>query len=326
MDSVRRREPQGEAMASKRKKPTSGGIEWVKNADGSAGKTWGVLRGCSRISPGCGGGIRGPKGEQGGCYAEGIAGRFSWEAQPEHANPTFHEAGAFHGFAEMRDGRARWTGKVALVVEKLAEPLRTRKPTTWFISMSDLFHEGLAEDVILAIIGVMAAAAQHTFQVLTKRSGRMLDILSRATPEACAQAMSKHLPGMYPAKWYEAAKRAAWPLPNVWWGVSVETEKYKSRLDDLRACPAAVRFVSFEPLLGDLGTLDLSGIHQAITGSESGRGARPMVKQWVRNLRDQATAQGVAFFFKQELDARGHKVRLPLLDGRQWDEMPARAA
>ena len=112
----------------------------------------------------------------------------------------------------------------------------------------------------------------------------------------------------------------SWPLLNVHLGVSVESPKYKARIDYLRETPAAVRFLSIEPLLEDLGTLDLRGIHQVIVGAESGRGARPMQTAWVRAIRDQAKAAGCAFFFKQELDGRGKKVSLPMLDGRQWTE------
>jgi protein gp37 len=105
-------------------------------------------------------------------------------------------------------------------------------------------------------------------------------------------------------------------------GVSVEARAYKSRIDHLRSVPAAVTFISFEPLLEDLGELDMSGISQVIAGAESGRGARRMEDDWVRSIRDQAKAQNVQFFFKQKLDPKGHKVSLPLLDGRSWAEMP----
>ncbi len=283
-------------------------IEWTKNADGSEGQTWNPLRGCSRISPGCGGGgsFSGTNGEQGGCYAEAIAARFSGPGQP------------FEGFAEMTDKGPRWTRKVALLREKLDEPLRVRKPTTWFISMSDLFHESLTNEEIALVFAVMTLAHWHTFQVLTKRSKRMVEWFiwaagGRHVWEAC-QAMTMPRGKDKPAP--------GWPLPNVWLGVSVEAADYKHRLDDLRACPAAVRFTSLEPLLDDLGTLDFTRIDQAIVGAESGHGARPMNEDWVRSIRDQATAQGTAFFYKQRLNEKGRKVSLPLLDGKQWDEMP----
>jgi protein gp37 len=288
-------------------------IEWTD-------ETWNPIRGCSRISPGCGGGgsFSGTHGEQGGCYAEGIAARFSGEGQP------------FHGFAEMVDGQPRWTRKVALLPALLDGPLRRKKPTTYFISMSDLFHEALTNEEIAAVFGIMAAAHWHTFQVLTKRSARMREWFAWAgaqtryaglesDPAEVFQCIGVDRFGLPGRELHEAP----WPLPNVHLGVSVESAKYKTRLDDLRACPAEVRFASLEPLLDDLGPLDLAGIAQVIAGAESGRGARPMHEDWVRSIRDQAKAQGVAFFYKQRLNERGHKVSLPMLDGRTWDEMPA---
>lgn len=285
-------------------------IEWVRGAKGERGRTYNPIRGCTRISPGCGGGgsFAGPEGRRGGCYAEGIAARFSGEGQP------------FEGFAVMTDNGPRWTGKVALLQDKLDEPLRVRAPTTWFVSMSDVFHESLTNEEIAMVFAVMALATWHTFQILTKRSKRMAAWFAWA-------AGGRHV--------WEAAQKIkmprgkdksapGWPLPNVHIGVSIELAAYKHRLDDLRACPAVVKFCSLEPLLGDLGTIDFSGIHQAIAGSESGVYARRMHEDWVRSIRDQATAQRTAFFFKQRLDDKGHKVSLPILDGRIWDEMPVR--
>ncbi|WP_437310082.1 DUF5131 family protein [Sorangium sp. So ce388] len=306
-------------------------IEWVQGADGERGMTWNPIRGCSRISPGCGGGgsYSGTAGQRGGCYAEGIAARFSGPGQP------------FHGFAEMTAHGPRWTGKVALVPEKLAEPLRRKKPTTWFLSMFDPFHERLTNEEIAALFGVMAACPQHTFQVLTKRAERLpewfawLDREASPTPHGVLHVAVAPLIepfGREDASGMDESDRAMerlldaeWPLPNVWLGCSVESRKFKGRIDHLRRAPAAVRFLSLEPLLEDLGELDLTGIHQVIAGAESGPGARPMQDDWVRSIRDQAKAQCVQFFFKQKLDARGHKVSLPMLDGRQWAEMPARA-
>jgi protein gp37 len=295
-------------------------IEWVQGAHGERGMTWNPIRGCSRISPGCGGGgsYSGTAGQRGGCYAEGIAARFSGPGQP------------FHGFAEMTEHGPRWTGKVALVPEKLAEPLHRKKPTTWFLSMFDPFHEALTNEEIAALFGVMAACPQHTFQVLTKRAERLPCFFGWVGSESdrLSGRPSALLCGV------EAANHGAnvdylgmpdiWPLSNVWLGASVEDQKRKARIDHLRSVPAAVRFLSLEPLLEDLGELDLAGIHQVIAGAESGPGARPMWDDWVRSIRDQAKAQGVKMFFKQKLDARGHKVSLPLLDGKVWAEMPAR--
>jgi protein gp37 len=116
--------------------------------------------------------------------------------------------------------------------------------------------------------------------------------------------------------------RKDWPLPNVHLGVSVESAKFKTRIDHLRNTPAKVRFLSIEPLLEEVGALDLSGIHQVIVGAESGPGARPMREDWVRSVRDQAIAQGVKFFYKQNAASSGKKISLPMLDGRQWTERP----
>ncbi len=286
-------------------------IEWTES-------TWNPIRGCSRISPGCGGGgsFSGTHGEQGGCYAEAIAARFSGPGQP------------FGGFADMTLEGPRWTRKVALIPELLDAPLRVRKPTTFFISMSDLFHEALTNEEIAAVFGVMGAASAHTFQILTKRSRRLPEWFEwvkrvpglSTIPFAPALVCAVEAHGRTRYKWTVPHPKA-WPLPNVHLGVSVESRKFLPRLDHLRPTPAVVRFASLEPLLEDLGEMNLSGIDQVIAGSESGHGARPMHEAWVRNIRDQAQAQGVKFFYKQRLE-RGRKVSLPLLDGRQWAEMP----
>jgi protein gp37 len=307
-------------------------IEWTRNEDGSQGSTWNPIRGCSRISPGCGGGgsFSGTANQKGGCYAESIASRFSGPGQP------------FEGFATMTPNGPRWTGKVSLIPTLLDAPLRKRKPTTWFISMSDLFHESLTNKEIAAVFGIMAAAHWHRFQVLTKRSARLPEWFAwidkraedglRLFPEdsrewRVRQLFTATLGGLDVDMPRGASPHdgpdPSWPLQNVWLGVSIESPKFKSRIDDLRACPAAIKFLSLEPLLEPLGKLDLTGIDQCIVGAESGHGARPMFDDWVREIRDQCTAQGVAFFYKQRLDGRGHKVSLPLLDGRQWTQMPA---
>jgi protein gp37 len=252
-------------------------IEWVKNADGSQGRTWNPIRGCTRVSPGCGG-----PGPHGGCYAEVIAARFSGPGLP------------YHGIAEMRGGKARWTGKLAFIEEKLTEPLKVRKPTTWFVnSMSDLFHEGVPDEWIDRVFAVMALCPQHTFQVLTKRPARMREWFEERWQPTPAQRIE--FPGLpafdAPAqaegddrheRVYQAAgefldldtvsdrfwnpdgsrKWPGWPLPNVWLGVSAEDQRRADeRVPDLLATPAAVRFVSAEPLLGpiDFSNMELSG-------------------------------------------------------------------
>lgn len=184
--------------------------------------------------------------------------------------------------------------------ERIDQPLHWKRPRLIFVnSMSDLFHEDVPDDFIKSVFRVMAQADWHTFQVLTKRSDRLARI----------------------------ADELDWAA-NIWMGVSVENQRWTTRIDDLRRVPAAVRFLSCEPLLGPL-SLDLAEIQWVITGGESGHGARPMKPEWVRAIRDQCAASGVAFFFKQwgAYDERG--IRLGkhasgrMLDGRTWGEMPA---
>jgi len=189
-----------------------------------------------------------------------------------------------------------------LVPEKLADPLRWREPRRIFVnSMSDLFHDEVPIAYIELVMRVMSAAHWHTFQVLTKRASRMRELLS-------------------------GKLRWGADLPHVWWGVSVENRKHGvPRIDELRATPARVRFLSIEPLLEDLGTLNFSGIDWVIVGGESGRGARPMLPIWVRHIRQQCRDAGVPFFFKQWGGV--HKSRTGReLDGRTYDAMPPMAA
>jgi protein gp37 len=187
-----------------------------------------------------------------------------------------------------------------LVPEKLAEPLRWKSPKTIFVnSMSDLFHVGVPDDYIVAVARVMALARWHTFQVLTKRAERMCELLTG--------------PLAFAAR-----------LPHIWWGVSVEDRRYGlPRIQHLRDAPARVRFLSVEPLLEDVGRLDLSGIHWVIVGGESGAGARPMAREWVSSIREQCAKSGVAFFFKQWGGVRKSATGRTL-DGRTYDEVPQR--
>lgn len=242
-------------------------------------RTWNPVRGCSRVSEGCR-----------NCYAEKIAARFSDVGKP------------FYGFADIgtRKGEARWTGKVALVPEKLDEPLRWRKPARVFVnSMSDLFHEKLPSRDIASVLAVITRTQRHTFQVLTKRPKRMLEYFT-----ALAE---KH--GGY-----------AFVLPNLWLGVSVEDQATADeRIPLLLQTPAAVHFVSYEPALGPVdfhiylstdatedcpacGSVmgcDHGALDWLIYGGESGPGARPNDVAWARSARDQCKAAGVAFFCKQ---------------------------
>lgn len=186
--------------------------------------------------------------------------------------------------------------QLALQEKHLELPLRWKKPRLIFVnSMSDLFRKNVPTQYIQRVFDVMARAPQHTFQILTKRSERLREL-------------SPHL---------------LW-TPNVWMGVSVESNRYVSRMDDLRNCGARIGFVSFEPLLDQIESPDLSGIHWAIAGGESGPGARPMQPQWARSLRDQCVREGVSFFFKQ-WGGVFKKRNGRELDGRTWDEIPPRS-
>jgi protein gp37 len=235
-------------------------IEWTD-------ATWNPVRGCTKISPGCA-----------HCYAETFAERF--RGVPGHPYEQ--------GF-DLR-----------LVPEKLAEPLRWSTPKMVFVnSMSDLFHEDVPDEYIVRVVRVMELANWHTYQVLTKRSERMRDLLA-------------------------STLRFAAEHRHIWWGVSVENRKHGlPRIEHLRAAPAAMRFLSVEPLLEDLGQINLHGIHWVIVGGESGHGARRMSKAWVVSIRDQCQEADVPFFFKQWGGVRKSKAGR-LLDGKTYDHVPRR--
>jgi protein gp37 len=235
-------------------------IEWTD-------ATWNPIRGCTKISPGCA-----------HCYAETFAERF--RGVPGHPYEQ--------GF-DLRT-----------IPAKLADPFRWRESRMVFVnSMSDLFHQDVPEDYIRKVVRVMLLADWHTYQVLTKRSTRMRELLDgRFRDTAGAE--------------------------QIWWGVSVENRRDGlPRIDDLRAVPARTRFLSVEPLLEDLGAIDLTGIHWVIVGGESGPGARPMNPDWVASIRDQCRTAGVPFFFKQWGGTRKGKAGR-ILQGRTYDEKPPR--
>lgn len=199
----------------------------------------------------------------------------------------------------QNDGDPRTSGPgfaVTMHPGALDQPLRWRSPRVVFVnSMSDLFHAKVGIDFIKDVFDVMAATPQHTYQVLTKR----------------------------PIRARRLADQLSWP-ENLWLGVSVETVEYANRVDELRRIPAAVRFLSCEPLLGDLTGLDLSGIGWVIAGGESGQGYRPVDVRWVRAIRDTCIQANVPFFFKQ-WGGRTPKAHGRELDGRLWDQMPVAA-
>jgi protein gp37 len=235
---------------------TNSHIEWTD-------ATWNPVTGCTKISPGCK-----------HCYAERLANRLKAMGQGNYRN----------GFA------------LTLQPQMLELPLRWKTPKRIFVnSMSDLFHQDVPTAYIQRVFDVMNRAHWHQYQVLTKRSERVLEL----------------------------SKELAWS-PQIWMGVSVETEKYKYRIDDLRKTDAQVKILSLEPLLGSLGKLNLRGIDWAIVGGESGPGARFMDSTWVTEIRDQCVRAGVAFFFKQWGGVQKKKTGRTL-EGRTWDQMPADA-
>lgn len=213
--------------------------------------------------------------------------------------------GCDHCYAERFSERFRGTPghpfesgfDLKLRPERLEQPLSWRRPRMIFVnSMSDLFHKDIPADFIDRVFNTMERANWHTFQVLTKRSSLMRNYLRRR---------------------YGADRG---PM-HMWFGVSVEDGKRKSRIQHLRDAPAGIRFLSIEPLIGPMGKIDLTGVDWVIVGGESGPGARPMQGDWVREVRDQCLASGVAFFFKQWGGLRP-KTGGRTLDHREWDQFP----
>jgi protein gp37 len=311
---------------------TKSPIEWTD-------VTWNPVRGCSRVSEGCR-----------KCYAERVAARFS---KDDLSNNNAGDQ-PFYGFAIQTESGPRWTGKVELIESKLEEPLHWKKPRRVFVnSMSDLFHESLPDWAIDRVFAVMALCPRHSFQVLTKRAERMLAYFAPGKFRDClvasaASAFSTSVsPFALPSEAIFDARRVArgekwqinaWPLPNVWLGVSVEDQATADeRIPLLLQTPAAVRFVSYEPALGPVNLtpylghrtyrckcgwhetqLDLTpegrdwrclkcfstcqefpALDWLICGGESGPCARPFDLAWARSARDQCKAANVPFFLKQ---------------------------
>lgn len=272
-------------------------IEWTatRHPDGTVtpGATWNPVRGCSRVSPGCQ-----------NCYAMGVAHRFSWgdgltRLRKQTTDERARDAGS-------RTNRVDWTGYVQLLHEQLKVPLRWRNPRKVFVcSGADLFHPKVPSSFIAEVFTTMEKASKHTFQVLTKRPRSMKQFFDDY-PELAG-------------------------LPNVWLGVSAEDDqRWVERVQHLMQCPAVVRFVSAEPLLGpllhdvdDVMFRDDEGrcVDWVIVGAESGPGRRPMDEDWVRDIRDDCNLISVPFFYKQRIE-NGRKVGLPKLDGEVWDEFP----
>jgi protein gp37 len=242
------------------------------------------------------------------------------------------------GSAKYRtDGDPRTSGPgfgVAVHPTTLPDPLGWRKPRVVFVnSMSDLGHARVPREFVARVFAVMAATPRHTYQVLTKRPER----LARMLTDEC-RCGAGHAPGVHFRSEMEWAAtphsptyvpglesglyhRMHWPLPNVWIGTSIEDDEHCCRADRLRETPAAVRFISAEPLLGPLPSLDLAGVDWLIAGGESGPKARPVDPAWVRDLRDRCNGAGTAFFFKQ-WGGQTPKAGGRELDGREWSEYP----
>ena len=199
------------------------------------------------------------------------------------------------GLTRKSGGRAVWTGKVRLDYPSLQQPLRWKKPRRVFVnSMSDLFHPSVPEEYIEEVWQTMRKTPQHSYQILTKRPQRMAAILADISPD---------------------------PVKNVWLGTSVENGDVVYRINELRSVPAAVRFISFEPLIGSVSDADLSRIDWAIVGGESGPRARPMEERWVHEIHEKCEEAGTAFFFKQ-WGGKNKKATGRLLNGQTFDEMP----
>lgn len=248
-------------------------IEW-------AGHTWNPLAGCSVVTPGCK-----------RCYAMRLAKRLGAMGNPLYAGLTLDT-----------NGGAVWTGEMRKAPRHtLLEPLRRKKPTVYFVnSMSDLFHENVPDEWIDEIFAVMALCGHHTFQILTKRAERMREYCTQVlTPTRLVAAALKLPRG--------EVFNATWPLPNVWLGVSTEDQtRADERIPVLLNTPAAIRFISAEPLLApiDLDKVWLASegetwLDWVIVGGESGGGYRPMAPEWAYSLRDQCVAAGVPVFIKQ---------------------------
>jgi protein gp37 len=277
-------------------------IEWTRGDDGSAGATWNPVTGCDEVSEGCD-----------HCYAKTFAER--WRGVPGHPYEQ--------GF------------DVRLWPDRLGIPLRWRKPRRVFVnSMSDLFHAQVPDDFIARTWAVMGTSAAHTFQILTKRPGRMRSLLNSTDFRDMVDEHWARIMVQRPSR--EQFLFGTWPLPNVWLGTSVESQRWATvRLPQLAETPAAVRFASCEPLLGplDIRRWLPNALDWVIVGGESGNGARPMWPDWARSLRDQCQDADIAFFFKQwgawmpagrGIGMAQHSVGREVLVGQPLDDLGQR--
>jgi protein gp37 len=278
-------------------------IEWTD-------ATWNPVTGCSKVSPGCA-----------HCYAETLA---------------LTRLRGREGYPGLPWTPANAAENVVLRPARLDQPLRWKRPRRIFVnSLSDLFHDQVPNGFIDDVFGVMAACryravgddafAWHTFQILTKRPDRMRDYLSTDRRLAWAAAAVHYGGGKDPDGISDQTAFGPVALPNVWLGTSIENDRFTGRADALRETPAAVRFLSLEPLLGPLPSLDLAGIGWVIAGGESGPGFRAPAAAWVRDIRDRCVEAGVPFLFKQ-WGGRTSKAGGRELDGREWLQYPEAAS
>lgn len=245
-------------------------------------ETWNPVTGCDKVSPGCD-----------HCYIERTV-------------PFRIEGRRFN-----EDGRMG----IRLHPDRLEKPLHWRKPRLVFVnSLSDLFHKDIPDAFIGEVFGVMAMCPDHTFQVLTKRPQRMASLVP-STGFHLDVAIGVRDHGGLPVGF-------SVPTPNVWLGTSIESDRYTFRADHLRNTPAAIRWLSLEPLLGPLPSLDLTGIHWVVVGGESGPGARPMPLGWVRYIRDICATAGVPFFVKQLGAVNARERAMTSRAGHDIDEFP----
>lgn len=248
-------------------------IEWT-------GTTWNPVVGCTKVSSGCA-----------NCYAERMAKRLA--AISKSIVKKGNNPGRTAHYEKVVNQRGRWTGEVSLNEGALNDPSSWRSPRTVFVnSMSDLFHEKVPLSFIRRVFRAMNECSKHTFQVLTKRPERAVEL----------------------------AADLEW-TSNIWMGTSVESAEVVSRISYLQQISAHIRFLSIEPLLGPIPQLPLDGIHWVIAGGESGPGARIIRAEWVTHIRDLCINRGVPFFFKQ-WGGTNKKSAGRLLDGLIWDEMP----
>jgi len=276
--------------------------------------SWNPVAGCSHYSPGCD-----------NCYAEKMAMRLREMEFKEFENQSKKAINRVNPYHIVTNSKG-WNGEVAPLPDRLNEPLKVKKPSRIFVcSMSDLFHPWVPAEYISRVLGIIAQAHWHTFMILTKRAERMMEVMNETDKYSCL-------------------------IPNLWLGVTVCNPNELYKLDELRKIPAVLRFVSFEPLLEDVGDIShyfsggleswseghpespdskwpggysrkFPGVDWVICGCESGANRRPANIEWIRSLRNQCVAAGTPFFLKQ-MEVNGKLVAMPELDGRVWNQMP----